>query len=665
MFKRTLNLITDKLYKQGETLIESSVLFKLPRWQKRLLMMSVDIVLLPLAVWLAFSLRLGTISPTIEKSPYLIEIVMLLSIIISIPIFIKFGLYRAIIRYIGGQAIVATLNAVVVASVILFLAIHLFDLSFVPTSFLPIYAGTAFLFIGGTRYAARYYYRLANDKLQQKTPIAIYGAGESGRQLATILTAGKQYLPVFYLDDDKNLHNNIVHGMQVYSPKQLPALIEKFHIKQVLLAMPSANIERRRQIINVLEKIPIHVRTTPDFSEIVSGKSHIDDLRDISIEDILGRDPIAPYDHLLTLNIRNRRVMVTGAGGSIGSELCRQIIKLQPSRLVLFEISEFALYCVEKELNECIAQENTQITLVPILGSVQDKQRIEEVLRNYKVQTVYHAAAYKHVPMVEFNPIEGIRNNTLGTYHAAQAAINTGVEHFVLISTDKAVRPTNVMGASKRLCELVIQGFSQLPSNTTFCMVRFGNVLGSSGSVVPLFRRQIKEGGPITVTHPDIIRYFMTIPEAAQLVIQAGAMAKGGEVFLLDMGEPVKIIDLAKRMVRLAGLKIRDNANPNGDIALKFTGLRPGEKLYEELLIGNNSEATNHPKIFKAHEAKLSWQETTELLAQLEQACEKRNTQNVYLLLTQYVSGYSHKQDSVTISHTNLIKLNDNILLTH
>lgn len=646
-------------------MIESSLLFKLPRWQKRLLMMGADIVLLPLAVWLAFSLRLGTIPPTIEQSPHLIEILMLLSIVISIPIFIRLGLYRAIIRYIGGQAIVATLNAITVASVTLFLITYILELPKIPLSFFPIYAGTAFLLIGGTRYAVRYYYRLANNKLQQKIIVAIYGAGESGRQLAMMLTSGNQYLPVFYLDDDKSLHNNIIHGLKVYNPNQLLALIEKLHVKQVLLAMPSASIDRRRQIIHVLEKIPIHVRTTPDFSEIVSGKSHIDDLRDISIEDLLGRDPIAPYDHLLTLNIRNKRVMVTGAGGSIGSELCRQIIKLQPNKLVLFEISEFALYCIEKELNEYLAQEKIQITLIPILGSVQDNQRIEEVLRNYRVQTVYHAAAYKHVPMVEFNPIEGIRNNTLGTYHTAQAAINVGVERFVLISTDKAVRPTNVMGASKRLCELVIQGFSQLPSNTTFCMVRFGNVLGSSGSVVPLFKRQIKEGGPITVTHPDITRYFMTIPEAAQLVIQAGAMAQGGEVFLLDMGEPVKIIDLAKRMVHLAGLKIRDTTTPDGNIALRFTGLRPGEKLYEELLISNHSEATNHPRIFKAHEAKLSWQQLTELLTQLEQACDKRDIQKTYFLLTRYVSGYSHQQDSTTIPNINLIKLHDDILLTH
>ncbi len=628
-----------------------SAIFHLPRWQKRLLMLGADSILLMTAVWLAFAMRLGTWHPSLQEGVWL----FILAPLISIPVFVKFGLYRAVIRYISGQAMLAALQAVLLSTLLLLFTTWLTEAKGIPRSFFPIYAGTAFLLIGGSRYLVRRYYRYVLNETLTKIPVAIYGAGESGRQLASVLVRSPTYAPILYLDDDTNLQNSIVHGMKVYHPQELPDLIPRYAIKQVLLAMPSASITRRREIIDQLEPLPIHVKIIPSLTDLVSGNSSIDNLQEIDIEELLGRVPVMPDEKLLSANIRYKHIMVTGAGGSIGSELCRQIIRLQPAKVVLFESSEFALYQIERELQEFMQHEHLNIPIVPVLGSVQDRQRVEETLRQHRVQTLYHAAAYKHVPMVECNPIEGIRNNTFGTYYTAQAALNTGVERFVLISTDKAVRPPNVMGASKRLCELVLQGFSQISNKTTFCMVRFGNVLGSSGSVVPLFRRQIREGGPITVTHPDIIRLFMTIPEAAQLVIQAGAMAKGGEVFLLDMGEPVRILDLAKRMIHLSGLQVKNEQNPNGDISVEFSGLRPGEKLYEELLIDSDAEKTAHPRIFKANENCLLWSELEKMLETLQQACEQRNLPQVYSILSDHVQGYSNKNvkprsDSVVVT---------------
>ncbi len=628
-----------------------NAIFQLPRWQKRLLMLSADSVLLITAVWLAFAMRLGTWAPNLQDGKWL----LILAPLVCLPIFIKFGLYRTVVRYISGQAMLAALQAILLATIGLLLISWFFEAKGIPRSFFPIFAGTSFLMIGGSRYMVRRYHRFILNENLNKTPVAIYGAGNSGRQLASVLTRGMTYAPIFYIDDDPNLQNSIIHGMKVYKPQELPSLIEKYQIKQLLLAMPSASLERRREIIAQLEAFPVHVRSIPSLNELVSGEITIDTLREIDIEELLGRLPVIPDESLLSANIRYKNVLVTGAGGSIGSELCRQIIRLNPSRLVLFESSEFALYQIEKELQEFMAHEKLTVPIIPVLGNVQDRQRIEETLRQYRIQTLYHAAAYKHVPMVEANPIEGIKNNTFGTFYTAQAALNVGVERFVLISTDKAVRPPNVMGASKRLCELVLQGFSQIATKTTFCMVRFGNVLGSSGSVVPLFRRQIQEGGPITVTHPDIIRFFMTIPEAAQLVIQAGAMAKGGEVFLLDMGEPVKIFDLAKRMVHLSGLTIQNEDNPSGDIRIEFSGLRPGEKLYEELLIDSDAEKTAHLRIFKANENCLPWNELEIVLEQLKQACDQRNLPSVYRLLSEKVQGYVYKEPYLAEHNTNVI----------
>lgn len=630
-----------------------SSIFQLQRWQKRLLMLTTDLVLLPLAVWAAFAMRLGSWTPDLKDGVWL----LVLAPLVSIPVFTKFGLYRAIIRYIGGQAIQATFAGVLLSTMILAALASLFDAEGVPRSVYPIYVGTAFLLIGGSRYLIRRYYRFIRDNKGNKIPVAIYGAGESGRQLASMLTRSPEYAPILYLDDEATLHNTTISGIKVYAPLLLPILIEKHQIQQVLLAIPSANNARRRDIIAQLEKLPIHVRTIPSLNELVSGNSDIDHLREIDIEELLGRIPVAPDETLLSANIYQKNIMITGAGGSIGSELCRQIIRLSPKRLVLFESSELALYQIERELQELMAHEKLNIPLIPTLGSVQDRLRVEETLRANRIQTLYHAAAYKHVPMVECNPIEGIRNNTFGTFYTAQAALNVGVERFVLISTDKAVRPTNVMGASKRLCELVLQGFSQVSRKTVFCMVRFGNVLGSSGSVVPLFRRQIQEGGPITVTHTDIIRFFMTIPEAAQLVIQAGAMAKGGEVFLLDMGEPVKILDLAKRMIHLSGLRLQDDTNPHGDIRIEVTGLRPGEKLYEELLIDSDAEKTEHPRIFKANENCLPWLELEAVLDKLRHACEQRHLSMVYQLLSENVQGYVNKSAASIPSSAVLLTL--------
>jgi len=431
-------------------------------------------------------------------------------------------------------------------------------------------------------------------------------------------------------------------GIHVGSPGQIAAIIRAKNVSRILLALPSASRARRREVLESLGNMPIPVQTVPGMSDIVDGSMRIDELQDVKIEDLLGRDPVEPKLKLMHANIKDKVVMVTGAGGSIGSELCRQIVLYEPKALVLFELSEFGLYSIEQELRALINDEQLDVVLQPILGNVQKQSRVQAVMEKFGVQTVYHAAAYKHVPLVEYNVVEGVVNNVFGTWRAAEAAVAAGVETFVLISTDKAVRPTNIMGASKRLAELVLQGLAIRQNKTRFCMVRFGNVLGSSGSVVPLFREQIRNGGPITVTHPEIIRYFMTIPEAAQLVIQAGAMGKGGDVFVLDMGEPVRIADLARRMVHLMGLEVKDNQHPDGDIEICFSGLRPGEKLYEELLIGENVRQTAHPRIMAANELSLNWKDMAELLRQLEHYCDNFAVERIVQLITEAPTGFSH-----------------------
>lgn len=612
-------------------------LLTLSRWQKRAIMLGADVVLLSLAVWVSFALRLGSWQPTLNDGLWLVIVAPLL----TIPLFITLGLYRAVIRFIGGQVLVALVQGITASTALLGLFTFFFEWEGIPRSIYPIYWGTAFLLIGSSRYLIRHHYQTTRQR-SGHTQIAIYGAGESGIQLAAALEGMPEYHVSVFLDDNPTLHKAVINGIRVYPPQALAELLEPLNIRQVLLAMPSVSHLRRREIIQSLETLPVHVRTIPELSDLVSGQLSVAELREIGIDELLGRSPVVPQAELLSKCITHNAVMVTGAGGSIGSELCRQIIRLQPTRLVLFESSEFALYQIEQELLSLCQHEKLSVPVIPMLGSVQDYQRVEEALSQHSIHTLYHAAAYKHVPMVEHNPIEGLRNNVFGTLRAAQAARATGVRHFTLISTDKAVRPTNVMGASKRMAELILQGLAQMPGETIFSMVRFGNVLGSSGSVVPLFREQIRKGGPLTVTHPGIIRYFMTIPEAAQLVIQAGAMAQGGEVFVLDMGEPVKILDLAKRMIHLSGLSILDETNPTGDIPIVFSGLRPGEKLYEELLIGENPQDTSHPRIFMAREDCLSWQDVMKMLDTLETECRQRNLPGIFRLLHKHIHGFTH-----------------------
>ena len=609
-------------------------IFSWSRWQKRLIMIVADLVLVPFAMWLSFALRLGSWVPTLNDGVWL----LILAPLISVPIFIRLGLYRAVIRFLGGQALNAVVVGTGISVFLLIIICMLLEFQGIPRSVFIIYSGVVLLLVGGSRHLARRFYHYTSNK-SRRINVVIYGAGSSGAQLAQALSNSPDYRPIFFVDDDLALQKSFVHGLKIYSFVELADLVDQYQLKQLLLAMPSLELRKRRQILHKLEHLPLHVRTIPNISDLVSGSS-IEELQEIDIDDLLGRTQVEPNQDLLLRSIQSKRVMITGAGGSIGSELCRQIIRLAPKSLILFEISEFSLYQIERELIELCRHEKLMIEVVPVLGSVQNQVRLSETISLHGVQTMYHAAAYKHVPLVEQNPVEGMQNNALGTYRAAFAAYEAKVERFVLISTDKAVRPTNIMGASKRMAELALQALAQLPSSTIFSMVRFGNVLGSSGSVVPLFRKQIKAGGPITVTHPDIIRYFMTIPEAAQLVIQAGAMSKGGEVFLLDMGKPVKIVDLAKRMISLSGFQELNNTNSEGDIAIEYTGLRPGEKLYEELLIDGDVSPTPHPRIFHAHEARVSWEEFQAILDNLNTACNKRDIERIYSMLSTYVSGF-------------------------
>jgi FlaA1/EpsC-like NDP-sugar epimerase len=610
--------------------------FKLSRWKKRLIMMLADVILIPLAFWMSFALRLGVWTPNLQDGYWLIVV----AVLVSIPVFIKLGLYRAVIRFLGSKILNVVFIGISITTATLVFVTLFADLQGIPRSVFFIFWGVSFLFIGGSRYLVRRYYHAIHNTNQQ-AHVAIYGAGHSGAQLAQSLSNNADYQPVLFLDDNKSMQKSFIHGLKVYPLDNLDELIERYELKQVLLAMPAITADRRREIIQLLEPFPVHVRTIPGIEELVSGQSDVEEIREIEIDDLLGRTPVSPDPVLLARCIKDKNVLVTGAGGSIGSELCRQIISAMPKRLILFERSEYNLYTVEQELIELKSHMADSCELISVLGSVLNEQKMTAILQQHEIHTLYHAAAYKHVPLVEHNPVEGIQNNVLGTFYAANAAFNVGIDYFVLISTDKAVRPTNVMGASKRMAELGVQAFAQKSEKTLFSMVRFGNVLGSSGSVVPLFRKQIHSGGPVTVTHPDIIRYFMTIPESAQLVIQAGAMAKGGEVFLLDMGEPVKIIDLARQMIHLTGLDEQSEANPSGDIAIEFTGLRPGEKLFEELLIDGDAQKTAHPRVFQTKEKQVGWDEYQKIVVKLQRVCEEQDEISIYSLLKKYVSGYN------------------------
>jgi FlaA1/EpsC-like NDP-sugar epimerase len=510
----------------------------------------------------------------------------------------------------------------------------------VPLSAFAIFWALALLYVAGSRFFVRYLFsQTLNGKSAAR--VAIYGAGDAGARLSSVLLGGPDFEPVAFVDDKKSLQGSSINGMTVFGPEVLPQLVREQQIDRILLAMPSASRRRRREILTSLEPLGVHVQSLPHLSDMIAGKARIDELRDVDVGDLLGRDPVPPNPRLFGSCIRGKCVLVTGAGGSIGSELCRQIMQLSPTRLVLFEMSEIALYTIERELNEIAVRDRLTVQVIPLLGNAHHRQRVREVLGAYNVQTVYHAAAYKHVPIVEHNVVEGMHNNVISTWYTAEAAIETGVETFVLVSTDKAVNPANVMGATKRLAELVLQGLQERSSSTRFCMVRFGNVLASSGSVVPLFQEQIRRGGPVTVTHPEVIRYFMTIPEAAQLVIQAGSMAKGGDVFVLDMGRPVRIDDLARRMVNLMGLTVKDADNPEGDIEIEYTGLRTAEKLFEELLIGTNVTGTDHPMILRAIEHRLPWMRMQQILNELLVALSSFDCHRALSLLAESVAEYN------------------------
>jgi FlaA1/EpsC-like NDP-sugar epimerase len=635
----------------------------LPRPLKRGLVLAVDAGLCVLSVWLAFYLRLGVFVPLAGAMVWPV----LASFVLALPIFVVSGLYRAIFRYSGLPAMVAVARASVLYGLAFSAIFTFWGVEGVPRTIGFIQPVLLLMLVGASRAAARvwlgglYHQQLRKAALPQ---VLIYGAGNAGRQLASGMANSNEMRVVGFLDDDDRLHGHVLNGLPIHNPAHLAEVLVEVAVSHVLLALPSVSRQRRNEILKALSAHKVAVRTLPGLGDIATGKVSMSDVRDLEIDDLLGREPVKPNGLLLNLNTHNKTVLVTGAGGSIGSELCRQILKTKPSQLLLVEMSEFALYQIHQELQAVLAAEEvTDLEVVPLLASVCDEVRMHEIMDTWKPSTVYHAAAYKHVPLVEHNPSEGVRNNVWGTRVCAEAAARNGVQNFVLISTDKAVRPTNIMGATKRLAEMVLQALAELnpavtaaggrapSSRTCFSMVRFGNVLGSSGSVVPLFREQIKNGGPITLTHADITRYFMTIPEAAQLVIQAGAMGSGGDVFVLDMGQPVRIHDLASRIVELSGLTLKNEDNPHGDIEVAVTGLRPGEKLFEELLIGDNPKPTQHPRIMKAHETFLPWDQLQGKLNALELAISVNDVPVLRGFLQQLVPGYQPSGEVVDWVH--------------
>lgn len=585
-----------------------------PRSIKRRVLVIFDGLIVMSSLQLATMIHLESLQPLSSASLW-----MTISLLVpmSLLLFRWLGLYRVVIRYMS-HATVSTVAVVVLASTLLVAPASYMANSPIGLSIIVIYALLLLLGIGSLRFLLRELYR--HSQLRQRKPVVIYGAGAAGCELVAALRNGEEYQPVAFVDDWRGLEGAMVEGLRVHQPVALAALIQEHRATMVLLAIPSAPRWRRREILHWLSGLSVPLKTIPGSADVIAGRAKISELRDVALEDLLGRESVPAFPELMEANTRDKSVMVTGAGGSIGSELCRQILDQHPARLLLIDNCEFALYAIEQELKQYIESAALQCELKPLLISVQHSGSLKAVFECFEVHTVYHAAAYKHVPMVEFNLVQGVSNNVFGTLNLAKAAMSANVETFVVVSTDKAVRPTNAMGASKRLTELICQAFAHAQSNTRFCMVRFGNVLGSSGSVVPVFRQQIEQGGPVKVTHPEITRYFMTIPEAAQLVIQAGAMGEGGEVFVLDMGEPVRIHDLARNMIRLSGLEVRDAAHPEGDIEIIYSGLRPGEKLYEELLIGHDVSKTRHDRIMTSKERFWEWPRLEAFLKQLEQA---------------------------------------------
>jgi FlaA1/EpsC-like NDP-sugar epimerase len=619
----------------------AQAILALPRSTKRIIMVAADAVAVPAALWAALALKSDRLDPGLDGT----FTYFLVAVSSALFFFSVFGLYRAVVRFMGPRAMTTVVAGVSLSVLVLAIFDRFIASHQLPLSALAIYWALALPYVGGSRFVARFLFLHTGAAGRRASRVAIYGAGNAGARVCAVLLGGPDFEPVAFIDDKKSLQGSNINGIKVYGSDSLPELVRTRRVDRILLAMPSASRRRRREILSQLEPLGLHVQSLPNLSDLIAGKAQITELCDVDVSDLLGRDPVPPKPKLFGSCIRGKCVLVTGAGGSIGSELCRQIVRLAPSRLVLFEMSELALYRIERELEEVAAHEYLSVEIVPLLGNAHHRHRVREVLSTFGVQTVYHAAAYKHVPIVEHNVVEGIHNNVISTWYAAEAALETGVETFVLISTDKAVNPANVMGATKRLAELVLQALQERTTQTRFCMVRFGNVLASSGSVVPLFQEQIRRGGPVTVTHPDVIRYFMTIPEAAQLVIQAGSMAKGGDVFVLDMGRPVRIDDLARRLVNLMGLTVRDTNNPDGDIEIEYTGLRTAEKLFEELLIGTNVTGTDHPMIMRAMEHRLGWPRMEQVLNELLVALASFDCHRALALLSEAVAEYEADAD--------------------
>ncbi|MBR6026942.1 MAG: polysaccharide biosynthesis protein [Neisseriaceae bacterium] len=617
-----------------------------PRWFKKIILLIHDIFFISSAFILSFAVRLNP--HEVFNIPH-IKTLWLLILLFSIIVFIRMGLYRAVLRY----ASLRILNKVMlgsIASVAIMLAVFTFSGITLPRSVPILYFLLCLVFLTGSRFTVKGILELAQNRSGR--PVIIYGAGQSGRQLLESIKQVNEYYPVAFVDDNPKLHKLIIADKSIYPPSALPQLVQDYRVEKILLSIPSATIAQRKNILHALEPLPCEVLSIPGMKDLVDGKVTVNALKKISVNDLLGREKVEPDLELLQRNIYNKNVLITGAGGSIGSELCRQILSNQPQVLVLFELSEFALYSIYKELEQLSGRLNSTTKIIPLLGNVLDKKHLTDCMNVFAINTVYHAAAYKHVPLVEYNTTAGVLNNVFGTLHCAMAAQESNVETFVLISTDKAVRPTNTMGASKRMAELILQALAATKNHQTiFCMVRFGNVLGSSGSVIPLFEKQIAVGGPVTITHQEITRFFMTIPEAAELVLQAGAMAKGGDVFVLDMGESVKIIDLARKMIKLSGNNIKNDTGKEGDIEIQITGLRPGEKLYEEVLIGENVQGTQHPRIMSAQEKMLAWESLSQLLETLHTACVKRNADTIRAILLQAPTDFSPTDEICDLLH--------------
>ena len=616
-----------------------------PRLGKQLTVMVMDVALALFATWVAFTLRLDTPHWPAGAQWY----VYVFAPALALPVFVRFGLYRAIFRYTGLAALMTITQAVLLYGVALFAILLWQRWLGVPRTIGLLQPIIFLLLVGGSRALARFWLAdIGGRRIASEGRLLIYGAGAAGVQTAAAIANAHQFVLVGFVDDDAAKSGRSINGVTVHRPDRIADLVERRGVTDILLALPSASRGRRNEIIASLRSLPVHIRSLPGMSDLASGRVTVRDFNELDIEDLLGRDAVAADPTVLARNIAGHVILVTGAGGSIGSELCRQILRERPRQLILLDHNEFGLYSIHQELLALCAVMHPPVAIVPLLGSVSNMRRLQEVCVSYRPHCVYHAAAYKHVPMVESNPSEGMANNVFGTLNVARAALAAGVANFVLVSTDKAVRPTNIMGASKRMAELVLQALAAESGNagTRFCMVRFGNVLGSSGSVVPLFRAQLASGGPLTVTHPEVTRYFMTIPEAAQLVLHAGAMAVGGEVFVLDMGEPVKIMDLAHRMIQLSGLKVKDDASPEGDIAIAITGLRPGEKLFEELLIGDNPSTTAHTRIMKAHEEFFPWPELDAQLHVLRDAVDASDVVAIKSVLQTCVHGYAQRVET-------------------